>query len=376
VTLPMRHARPRRRGTALAAAGAVVLAGFGAIAVMTTAGNAETTPLPGVPIPAEYSAFLGEAAKSCPAVTSAKLAGHVMEESGFSPSGTNDRNGRGLAGLTDADWKIWQPFSGASPTDPRASILALAHKVCDLAGQVRVAKLVGDPWQLAVGAYHSGIAAVKTAGGVPAAATDYVDRVMRYAAWYALPPGSSPALAPDSALARASATAAPSANPPSPTPTPTPTPAATTAAPTRTPAPAVTSVPAPAPAPASGGALENPEFQACLSATRAMDGTHLSVTTCDASMIQTWQPMPDGTIRSVGLCMDAANAATADFTPVQVAFCSGNPAQLFTLDQQQHLYSPYANKCVNIHFTPEAGTSVVLFSCLNQSNQIWEFKRR
>ena len=91
-------------------------------------------------------------------------------------------------------------------------------------------------------------------------------------------------------------------------------------------------------------------------------------------MVQLWQPnADDGTIRSVGLCMDAANAATADFTPVQVARCSGNPAQLFTLEENGHLFSPYANKCVNIHYEPGVGTSVVLFSCLDQTNQIWRF---
>jgi hypothetical protein len=112
----------------------------------------------------------------------------------------------------------------------------------------------------------------------------------------------------------------------------------------------------------------------CLSASKALDGTQLVIAGCDGSMVQHWQAMSDGTIRSVGLCMDAANAGTTDFTRVQVANCSGNPAQLFTLNDNKQLYSPYANKCVNIHYTPGQGTSVVLFSCLNQPNQFFAFR--
>ena len=125
------------------------------------------------------------------------------------------------------------------------------------------------------------------------------------------------------------------------------------------------------PAPLTSGQLVNPEFHACLSANRALDGTHLAIAPCDGSLVQRWEPRSDGTIRSVGLCMDAADAGTADWTPVQVAGCGGNPAQLFTLNQDQHIYSPYADKCVNVHITPEQIRSVVLHSCLNQTNQIF-----
>jgi hypothetical protein len=376
VTLPTLPTPLRRRRLALAAVGALAVVAFGVIMV-TTPGSAETVPLPGVPVPAEYRAFLAEAAKSCPALTPAKVAGQVMEESRFSPSSVNGRGGTGLAGLTDAAWETWRPSSGASRTDPRANIVALAHQMCDLVGQMRAANLSGDHWQLALGAFHSGVAAVKSAGGVPDAARDYVDRVERYAAWYAIQPESGSASAAASAAvvaARSAPATSPTVAATTPSPSPTALPPPRTVAPTRTPAPRATSRPpatvAPPP-PSSSGALVNPEFHGCLSATKALDGTHLAVATCDGSLVQRWEPRSDGTIRSVGLCMDAANAGTADWTPVQVAVCSGNPAQLFTLNQDQHIYSPYADKCVNIHSVPGEGTSVVLHSCLNQTNQIF-----
>jgi hypothetical protein len=132
--------------------------------------------------------------------------------------------------------------------------------------------------------------------------------------------------------------------------------------------------PAPTTADPTNGQLWNNEFHGCLTANRSLDGTPLGMVACDGSMVQFWQPMPDGTIRSAGLCMDAANAGTADGTPVQVAYCSGNPAQQFTLNADQHIYSSYANKCVNIDYNPTSGTSIILFSCLDQTNQIFTFQ--
>ena len=52
VNLPNLAAQPGRRRTAFAALGLVILAGFAAIVVTMTPGNAETTPLPGVAVPA------------------------------------------------------------------------------------------------------------------------------------------------------------------------------------------------------------------------------------------------------------------------------------------------------------------------------------
>jgi hypothetical protein len=96
------------------------------------------------------------------------------------------------------------------------------------------------------------------------------------------------------------------------------------------------------------------------------------MTDCDGSAVQHWQQMSDGTLRAVGLCMDAANAGTANYTPVQVATCSGNPAQQFAVGQNNHIYSSFADKCVNI----DRAAGVVLFSCLNQNNQNFTFKQQ
>jgi hypothetical protein len=72
---------------------------------------------------------------------------------------------------------------------------------------VRVAELAGNPRELAVAAYHSGMAKVREAKGVPAAARAYVDRVMGYAEWYGFqtdllgPPAPTSTSAPTADLA-------------------------------------------------------------------------------------------------------------------------------------------------------------------------------
>jgi hypothetical protein len=373
----------RPRHFVLAAAGAAVIA-TGAIIIATTPGSADTGPLPGVEVPASYLPYIEEAAASCTALAPPKVAGHVMEESGLSPTATaTSSGGSGLAGLTNDEWNVWQPWIDADALDPRANFLALGHRVCDLVGQVRVANLIGDPWALAVAAYHTSLAAVTEANGVPNAARDYVDRVMRYSAWYALQPEFGGPLptppAADTLTPTASATAPTASATSGPSPGSPPTPAGGVPPSSRPlPQPATTTTP-PAPTgapPLTRGALYNDESRRCLSADRGLDGTHLIVTACDGSAVQHWQPGSDGTLRTVGLCMDAANARTANYTPVQVATCSGNPAQRFVVDQNNHIYSSYADKCVNIAWASGPGTSVVLFSCLNQGNQIFMFKQQ
>ncbi|MFJ8582320.1 S8 family serine peptidase [Micromonospora sp. NPDC093277] len=158
--------------------GVVTTAGFGT----AIAGNRE---LVGRPVPTDQLPAVQAAALSCPALTPDRLAGQVMAASGFGADVRSATGGTGTAGLTAEQWERWKPAATARRADPKANIVALAHAMCDLVGQVRRAGVGGDPWRLALGAFQSGVAEVRTARGVPAAATGYVDTVARLAAWYA-----------------------------------------------------------------------------------------------------------------------------------------------------------------------------------------------
>jgi hypothetical protein len=136
------------------------------------------------PVPAWLRQPVTIAALSCPTLTPARLAGQVMAASRFDPNAITTDGGMGVAGLTEAAWQRWAPRPGIARTDVAATVLALAHDMCDLVGELRAAKVPGDRWRLALAAYQCGTLAVISAHKVPPAAAGYVDRVAGYAAWY------------------------------------------------------------------------------------------------------------------------------------------------------------------------------------------------
>jgi hypothetical protein len=113
----------------------------------------------------------------------------------------------------------------------------------------------------------------------------------------------------------------------------------------------------------------------CLTATADSDGQPLVLWTCNGSSTQRWQAYGDGTIRTPGgLCMDAAWGAIDDGTVVQVARCSGNPAQQFTLNASNDLVDRQADKCADVAFQMIAdGSRIVLWPCNGQDNQKWSW---
>ncbi|MFF4851480.1 TIM-barrel domain-containing protein [Streptomyces sp. NPDC001194] len=64
-----------------------------------------------------------------------------------------------------------------------------------------------------------------------------------------------------------------------------------------------------------------------------LDGTSASsvtVQTCGAAAGQSWQPGPDGSLRTLGQCLAPAGAGTANGTRLTRAACDGSPAQRWT----------------------------------------------
>ncbi|MEV1322004.1 hypothetical protein AB0J14_38650 [Micromonospora arborensis] len=181
---------PLRRWVAVG----VLIVLLGGTSVVASAGfgtaTAEDAQLAGRPVPAGQLEAVAAAAHACPVLTPARLAGQLMAASGFDANAKAANGGTEVAGLTDAAWDRWKPAPTSQRSDPAANITALAHLTCDLVGQVRQAGIGGDLWRLALGAYHSGVAAVRAAKGVPQAATGYVNQVSGYAAWYARRPGT------------------------------------------------------------------------------------------------------------------------------------------------------------------------------------------
>ncbi|WP_432838048.1 discoidin domain-containing protein [Dactylosporangium sp. CA-092794] len=164
-----------------------------------------------VPTPGQAEA-IAAAAGSCPALTPARLAGQVMANSGFDARTRGNGGGEGIAGLNSAAFTRWAPWPDANRGDEAANIVALAHQMCDLVGNLRLAGVGGDPWRMALAAYRTSFDDVIATAEVPASARAYVNQVAAYADWYGAltdlhgTPGPSPSV-PGPASAAAGRTA-------------------------------------------------------------------------------------------------------------------------------------------------------------------------
>ena len=224
-----RHRRTRFVVAAVVGVAAVTLAGT----LLLRGASDDSAAFPPGPIPGAYLPTITSAAGSCPTLTAARLAGQIMANTGFDPSMHTADGRSGIAGLNDETWRRWTPSPTAGRADPDANIIALAHQMCDLVGQLHIAHPPGELWQLALAAHKVSLDSVLSANSIPAESAAYVGRVVRYADWYsdraALTPSptadsASPALSPDTP----SGSSAPPAS------------AATTTAPATTPQPVAT----------------------------------------------------------------------------------------------------------------------------------------
>ncbi|MGI5458361.1 ricin-type beta-trefoil lectin domain protein [Streptomyces sp. CA-249302] len=129
--------------------------------------------------------------------------------------------------------------------------------------------------------------------------------------------------------------------------------------------------------PAPGQLIIGTGSNRCIDVTDAQkgvgkDGTQLQIWDCAGSANQKWDFRGDGTVRSLGMCMDVAWGSSDDGAHIQLARCSGNPAQQFVLSQAGDLVNPQANKCVDVKDNGTAnGTKLQLWTCAGTPNQKW-----
>jgi hypothetical protein len=100
------------------------------------------------------------------------------------------------------------------------------------------------------------------------------------------------------------------------------------------------------------------------------DGTPLIAWDCTGNANQSWIFQPDGSVRSMGLCMDLANAQSTDGTQVQLANCNGGWAQKFQLTDKRELMNPNTQKCVTAG-SGDNGAGLILRPCANAKVQTW-----
>ncbi|MEV8379135.1 ricin-type beta-trefoil lectin domain protein [Kribbella sp. NPDC056861] len=113
----------------------------------------------------------------------------------------------------------------------------------------------------------------------------------------------------------------------------------------------------------------------CVDIANAADGraegkSQLQLWDCNGAANQGWTLGADGTIRSMGLCMDLAWGSTDDGTQVRVEVCHDHPAQRFSLNNANDLVNIAANKCVAVNGAGN-GARLVLRTCAGTSDQKW-----
>ncbi|MET8172258.1 RICIN domain-containing protein [Streptomyces clavifer] len=120
----------------------------------------------------------------------------------------------------------------------------------------------------------------------------------------------------------------------------------------------------------TGQTLTGRQSGKCLSGGSA--GTPLTIRACQGSADQQWEFRSDGTVRSLGLCMDLVGASKGNGTAVRVASCTGAAAQQFHLNATDDLVSRFATKCVDVYDSRSAdGTRAILWPCTGAANQTW-----
>ncbi len=128
------------------------------------------------------------------------------------------------------------------------------------------------------------------------------------------------------------------------------------------------------PPPSSGNRLISNYNGKCLDVPgfNFADGQHLDMWDCNNGTNQNWT-FSGGTVQTQNnLCLDAAGAGTLNGTPIQIATCSGNPAQQFTLTTAGDLVNLRANRCVDLTaWNNTNGASLQLWDCTGGANQKW-----
>ncbi|RFS45575.1 hypothetical protein D0Q02_15865 [Micromonospora craniellae] len=302
-------------------AGVVALTGTLMVVLATDSARPSADEIDEVPLTEARLDMLTSAAAACPSLRPARLAGQVMAATGFEPTTEG-----GIGGLTAQEWEQWKPSPGAVPSDERASLLGLARLTCDLIGRLRADGLPDDPWRLAMAAFGSVIEDVRSVGGVPAHAAEFVASVEAYTATYdrllgATPSRTPPLLAipatPDPALTGAvptrpgGTTATPTRVAPTTSRTAHPQGRATTASPSKTPP-----VEARRPASRTTSVIYHPGFASAqglrLRGTARVSDTRLDLTQGKGDAGSAWADLPIDVDRSFTAAFRAELAGPVD----------------------------------------------------------------
>ncbi|MFC8191248.1 ricin-type beta-trefoil lectin domain protein [Cellulomonas sp. NPDC057328] len=127
--------------------------------------------------------------------------------------------------------------------------------------------------------------------------------------------------------------------------------------------------------PPTGNRLVSAASGRCLDvpASATTNGTGLVVWDCGTQANETWTAT-DGTLRSLGTCLDAPPDAAAG-TRVQLWDCNGGTNQQWVLRADGTLRGTRSGLCLDVDRNLTANvTAVLLWHCTGAGNQVWSWR--
>ena len=101
------------------------------------------------------------------------------------------------------------------------------------------------------------------------------------------------------------------------------------------------------------------------------DGNPIIIYGCTGNANQRWTLPGDGTVRTLGKCLDVPGTTAG--TAVDLRTCSGSSAQQWSYQQNGNLKNTGSGLCLDVNGGGSAdGTKLIIWSCgYNQNNQTW-----
>jgi hypothetical protein len=101
------------------------------------------------------------------------------------------------------------------------------------------------------------------------------------------------------------------------------------------------------------------------------DFNPLELYTCTGNPNQQWTLPGDGTVQVLGKCMDVLHSGTADGTVVQLYHCNGGGAQQWAAQADGTLMNPQSGKCLDDPGFSLTSPQLVIWDCNGGANQRW-----
>jgi predicted alpha-1,2-mannosidase len=107
-------------------------------------------------------------------------------------------------------------------------------------------------------------------------------------------------------------------------------------------------------------------------ASSSTDGTVVQTWGCDGTAAQSWNIAADGTIRTLGKCLDVIGGGTTAGTKVDLWTCNGGANQQWAPGANSSLVNPSSGLCLDDPASNTAnGTQLEIWTCNGGSNQQW-----